>query len=117
MASKRIPYHISERDVEEHAASQSEDVGVGGGVLAKHDTNDQAQVTAEGGEEVGYQRLAYRHARVQQDGEVTCDEKVGFCTTMRCYGPMFRFPYCLVGLVVKASASGAEDPEFESRLR
>ena len=25
--------------------------------------------------------------------------------------------HCLVGLVVKASASGAEDPGFESRLR
>ena len=25
--------------------------------------------------------------------------------------------YCLVGLVVEASASRAEDPEFESRLR
>ena len=27
------------------------------------------------------------------------------------------FPILLVGLVVKASASGAEDPGFESRLR
>ena len=25
--------------------------------------------------------------------------------------------YCLIGLVVKASASGAEDPRFESRLQ
>ena len=29
----------------------------------------------------------------------------------------FRKYYCLVGLVVKASASRAEDPGFESRLR
>ena len=26
------------------------------------------------------------------------------------------YSYCLVGLVVKASASGVEGPEFESRL-
>ena len=30
---------------------------------------------------------------------------------------IFNQSYCLAGQVVKASASGAEDPGFESRLR
>ena len=38
-------------------------------------------------------------------------------THLLSYCLVYLLTYCLAGLVVKASASGAEDPWFESRLR
>ena len=41
----------------------------------------------------------------------------GFASSSPSSSSAFPSFYCLIGLVVKASTSGAEDPRFKSRLR
>lgn len=56
-----MPYHVDQRDVEEHPAGDGKDPGVSGGVSADDQTQDQPQVTHAGRQEVVHQRLLYRH--------------------------------------------------------
>lgn len=43
-----MPYHVDQRDVEEHPASDGKDPGVSCGVSADNQTQDQPQVTHAG---------------------------------------------------------------------
>ena len=68
---KENPYHVYERDVEEHASGDSEDPDGSLGGLSDEDPDDQTEVTHARREKVVAQRLLHRHARVEQDRKVT----------------------------------------------
>ena len=67
-----IANHVNEGDVEEHAASQSEDVGASIGELSDQDSHHETQVAGARRQEVEHERLTHAHSGVEQNREVTC---------------------------------------------
>ena len=69
----RLTDHVGERDVEEHAGHAAEEPGGGVRQAAQQHAPHHAQEAQRRGQHVVQQRLARRHPRTQQHGEVAWD--------------------------------------------
>lgn len=67
-------HHVSQRDVQEHAAHSSEDPNGGTLHLAQQHARHHSQEAESRRQDVVGQPLFYCHAGGEQDGEVTCHE-------------------------------------------